>query len=396
MSNQTATIESDLKTSRAELPAPGAEPKASRPASAPTAAPRRKRFGLALLAVLMAGATIWGARVVHQMLTHEKTDNAYVRGSIHTISSRLSGVVQEVLVDENSVVTAGQPLVKLDSRDLEIRRDEARVAIDEINAQSGQVTAQLAEVEAQSRLSDAQVTEAAAQLAREEATSAKAAADLERADHLFNEHGNGVISRADYDAVKASLQTAVASADAARAALAGAQAVADSAKAKFQAARAACDAALAQKRVAETKLKDAELQLSYTTITAPAAGRISRKNVEVGDHLQPGQALFALVEPRVWIEANFKETQLARMRSGQPVEITVDAIPGRTFRGTVESFSPATGAQFALLPPDNASGNFTKVVQRVPVKIVFAPDSIAAVQDRVRPGLSTIVSVDVR
>jgi membrane fusion protein, multidrug efflux system len=396
MNERTTVIESDLNDERDELLVSDGEPSTEQPARQPAATPHRKRFGLALLSVLAIGATIWGARFVHQMLTHEKTDNAYVRGSIHTISSRVAGVVQEVLVEENSVVVAGQPLVKLDSRDLEIRRDEARVAIDQSDAQLEQATAQFADIEAQTRLADAQVTQAAAEVARQEANATKAGADLERASRLFTGPGSGVISRSDFDAVKASVQTTVAGVDAARASLAGARAGTESTRAKLQAAQAARDSALAQKRVAETKLKDAELQLSYATITAPVSGRISRKNIETGDHLQAGQALFALVEPQVWIEANFKETQLARMHAGQSVLITVDALPGRSFHGSIESFSPATGAQFALLPPDNASGNFTKVVQRVPVRIVFAPDSIAAAADKVRPGLSTIVTVDVR
>jgi membrane fusion protein (multidrug efflux system) len=142
-------------------------------------------------------------------------------------------------------------------------------------------------------------------------------------------------------------------------------------------------------------LADAQLQLSYTTVTAPSPGRIGRKQVEVGQRVQPGQPLLALVEVSPWIVANFKETQLERMRPGQPVEIKVDAYPGRIFRGYVESFSPASGAQFALLPPENATGNFTKIVQRVPVKIVFDPESIKGFESMLLPGMSVVPTVDV-
>ena len=183
----------------------------------------------------------------------------------------------------------------------------------------------------------------------------------------------------------------------------GAQAGADIAAAALQAAgsalksaEAAADAAQAQEKVAEANLKDAELQLSYTGILAPAAGRIGKKNLETGNRVQPGQALLALVQPDVWVVANFKETQLARMRPGQPVRLWVDAFPGREVAGHVESLAPASGAAFALLPPDNATGNFTKIVQRVPVKIVFDSQSASDPEGRLVPGLSAIVEVKVR
>src|SRR6202044_662103 len=161
------------------------------------------------------------------------------------------------------------------------------------------------------------------------------------------------------------------------------QAAAESAEAQWAAAKASVAAQ-------EAAVRDAERELSYATIYAPTDGRIGNKNVEMGNRVQVGQALFALVEPEVWITANFKETQLKKMRVGQPVEFTVDSLGGRVFTGTVDSLSPASGSQFALLPPDNATGNFTKVVQRVPVKIVLDSESIRDVEDRLRPGLSTV------
>jgi membrane fusion protein (multidrug efflux system) len=154
--------------------------------------------------------------------------------------------------------------------------------------------------------------------------------------------------------------------------------------------------AQAQRRTAEVGLADAELQLSYTTVSAPVAGTLGRKSVEAGQRVQPGQALLAVVADQKWVVANFKETQLASMKVGQNVSIRIDALPSRAFRGYVESFSPASGAQFALLPPDNATGNFTKIVQRVPVKIVFDPEDIKGFESRIVPGLSTVVSVQLR
>lgn len=144
---------------------------------------------------------------------------------------------------------------------------------------------------------------------------------------------------------------------------------------------------------AKARLDEAKLQVDYTQITAPASGTVGRKNVEAGNRVQPGQTLMVIVEDQTWIIANFKETQLAKMKPGQPVDLEIDALPGKTFTGKIESISPASGNQFALLPADNATGNFTKIVQRVPVKIVFDPESIKDDLDRIRPGLSVVVRV---
>jgi membrane fusion protein (multidrug efflux system) len=147
---------------------------------------------------------------------------------------------------------------------------------------------------------------------------------------------------------------------------------------------------------AQASLKDAQLQLSYTNISAPNQGRIGRKVVEVGQRVQPGQPLMAIVNNDYWVVANFKETQLERMQPRQPVEIKLDAFPHHPFMGRVESISPASGSTFALLPPDNATGNFTKIVQRIPVKVVFDPQSIRGYESRIAPGMSAEVSVELK
>ncbi len=173
-------------------------------------------------------------------------------------------------------------------------------------------------------------------------------------------------------------------------------------KQEFDAAKAALGmesglrVATAQRQNLQSQPENAHLQLSYNAITAPVAGRTSRRNAEFGAYVQPDHTLVAIVEPAVWIEANFKETQLAKMRVGQPAEITINALPGHEFLGTVESFSPASGAQFAILPPDNAIGNFTEVVQRVPLRVRFDADSIRGYEDRLRAGFSAVVAVRVK
>lgn len=147
--------------------------------------------------------------------------------------------------------------------------------------------------------------------------------------------------------------------------------------------------------IAQATRENAALQLSYTSVVSPAAGRIGKKTVEEGNRIQPGQTMLTVVAETKWVVANFKETQLSSMKVGNPATIRIDAIPGKKFEGTVESFSPATGSQFALLPSDNATGNFTKIVQRLPVKIVFNPKSIEGYEDRIVPGLSAVITVKV-
>lgn len=332
-----------------------AEPKA-------VSAKRRSPVRTIVFVVVLVAGGWWGVRTVQRMMTHVETDNAYVTGHVHLVSPRVSGVVSEVRVEENSLVKEGDVLVRLDPRDA-----ESRVA---------QASAQVAHAEAQVGQSRSQITDARAKVAQAEAQFEKADADFHRVKDLADKK---VASKQELDAASAAYDSSKAAVDAARA-------TGDSSEAALRMAEAG-------KQTDQAVLDDAKLQLSYTVVKAPSSGRVGRRNVEVGNHVQPGQPIFAVVEPNVWIEANFKETQLARMHAGQAVEVTIDAIPNEDFTGTVESFSPASGAQFAMLPPDNATGNFTKVVQRVPVRIHLDPGSIKNFQDRLRPGLSAIVAV---
>jgi membrane fusion protein (multidrug efflux system) len=313
-------------------------------------------------------AAAWsGYRWVDYIRTWVKTDNAFVAAHIHQVSSRVAGTVSEVLVEENEVVEAGKILARLDARDFEVKHQQA--------------LAQVAQANAYLQQAEAQVAQARAGETREQAQATKAQQDLERAKALS--HGaHGAISKQEFDAAQAAADTA--------------QATLKVAGSAVQSAEAATSAARAQQQVAQANLKDAELQLSYTDIRAPAAGRIGRKNLETGNRVQPGQALLALVRPDVWVTANFKETQLARMKPGQPVRLRVDAVPGRAFSGHVESLAPASGSQFALLPPDNATGNFIKIVQRVPVRIAVDSAGTGDCQGRMVPGMSAVVEVKVR
>lgn len=324
-------------------------------------------MGLALGGVVLLGILVYlGARYVAYARGWVSTDNAYVAAHMHSISPRVAGTVKEVLVDENQEVLAGAVLARLDARDFEVHRQQA--------------LAQVAQAGARVQESEAHIAQARAQVASDQARATKAKNDLVRANSLYGE-GSGAISKQELDLARADAQ-------AAEAALQGAESALDSASASAAAAQA-------MKQAAQANLREAELQLSYTEILAPAAGRIGKKNLETGNHVQPGQAVLALVQTDIWVSANFKETQLTHLQPGQPVQVRVDAFPGIVLRGKVASLSPGSGAQFALLPPDNATGNFTKIVQRVPVRIGLDRSSLGILEGRLVPGMSAAVEVKV-
>jgi len=317
----------------------------------PAAPPRNKRqivflvMGVAALALVGFGAKRWWFS-----RSHVSTDNAQVDGHIIPILPKVGGFVAEVRVRENQEVKAGDTLVVLDDRDFRVRLAQT----------DADLAALLATVSSRTRVGQAEAAVAQAQ-----ANALKAHADLGRMEPLAQQD---IVSAQQLDAARAAASAADAQLAASQAALVGADA-------RVAASRAARD--------------QAALQLSYTSITAPSAGVVSKKAVEVG---QPLMALVPLQD--VWVVANLKETETADVTPGDPAEITVDAYPGRRFRGQVESLSPATGAKFSLLPPDNATGNFTKVVQRVPVRIRLAGPADPA--HPLRPGMSAVVTIQTK
>jgi membrane fusion protein, multidrug efflux system len=327
----------------------------------------REAAGAAVVIAVLAATAYWYL----ELRGRESTDDAFVEGHMVLISPRVAGQVAEVLVEENSRVRAGQPLVRLDPADFEARIAHAKADLEA----------------AKNRIAQSQAAaEGAAAQARGAAARVKhAEQELERAKGLFDRK---VSSQNQLDG-------AIADRDAAAAELHAAQ--------QRELAERAAVANGAPVLQAEAALREAELALSHATINAPFDGDVGRKSVEVGANVSPGQALFALASREGnWVNANFKETQVGRMRPGDPVEIRVDAYPDRVWRGHVESISPATGAKYALLPPDNATGNFTKVVQRIPVRIALDPEpgtpdvASGPPTDPLSVGLSVTVSVRVR
>ena len=341
----------------------------------------RRRFVLPILALAVIAGGVWGVRKWSYGRSHESTDNAQVDGHLVPILAKVGGFVTSVRVRENVHVNDGAELVHIDDSEYKVRlaQAEADLAAAVSVAGSRGVTGQ-AEAQIQTAASQRQVVDA--QIAAAEANRQKAVSDLARLKELADKQ---IVSRQQLDAAQAAADAAIANETAVRrqASAAGAGVVNAEAGARF--ARARLGAASAAR-------DNAALQLSYTSVTAPLSGVVSRKQVEVGQLVQPGQPLMTVVgDTGVWVTANYKETQLAEVHVGNRAEIDVDAYPGCRAEGKVESIGAATGAKFALLPPDNATGNFTKVVQRVPVRIAVTRGCGA--EQPLRPGMSVYAHV---
>ena len=356
-----------------EAPAGGS--KTLPPAKGKKSLPRWLALPVVIL-VLAVGAWYW-----QYSSQFEETDDAYVTGHEHPVSFRVPGTISEVLVDDNQLVKQGEPIARLDPRDYQVALAGAKATLDQTKAQLVQSQAQ--QIQAGAQLNQAKAQAEAARAQRDDSQR-----NFQRDSQLFYQ-GRGVISKQDLDNAQYQFQGNEATYNAALAAT-------KVAEANLQTAQAQEKAASAQVEVASEQVQNAELQLSYATVYAPSDGRVSQKTFETGQRVQAGQAGLSISEPRVWVVANFKETQLGRIRPGQPVEVRVDALPHHEFIGRVDSFQAGTGAVFALLPPDNATGNFTKIVQRVPVKILFDPASIRGYEQLIVPGLSVNPKIRVK
>jgi len=347
-----------------------------------------------LLGLVVVAALAWGARFAYTVYCYEDTDDAYLASHLHQVSAQIDGTVQAVRVRDNQSVRAGDPLVQLDPLEFQLmeRRAQAEVA----QAQADQARADAASLQASAQVSeaDARAGQARAQIGQAQAEMDLARINRDRTVQLF--HNGGAVTQSEVDNAESAYHVTQAAVEAAQANRRAQEASIASSNASIAAAKAQSAAARAAVAAEEAAVNDAQRKLGYAQILAPADGRIGNKNVEPGNREQAGQTLLVVVEPNPWVVANFKETQLARLHAGMPAEITIDALPGHTLHGTIDSIAPASGAQFALLPADNATGNFTKVVQRVPVKITLDAPEAKDLGERIRPGLSATVSVRVR
>ena len=386
---------------------------------------RDSRFRI-VLAILIVVLVVAGIFVYHYVTGYESTDDAQVDGHINSISARISGHVVKLNVDDNQYVQAGTVLVEIDPADYQVAYDRAKADFEDAQAAAvaagvnvpitsvnttGQVSASEADVDSAGagiKASQQQFEAAKAQLQETEANNVKAQNDLVRYKQLVDKQE---ISQQQYDAAVAAAKASAATVEATRASADAAQqqvtqaqgklvqaqanwANAKTAPRQMQVIRARAASALAEAQRKKADLDQAALNLQYTKIIAPVNGVVSDRTVEVGQNVSPGQEELKVINlDDIWITANFKETQLRKMRVDQPVDIEVDA-NGKTYRGKINSIAGASGARFSLLPPENATGNYVKVVQRIPVKIVLDPGSNS--QHELRPGMSVTPKVRIR
>ena len=329
---------------------------------------------LVALAVAAGGGAYWWQ--VGRFI--ESTDNAYVEADISAVSPKVQGYVHEIRVGDNQRVRAGDVLVTIDDRDFAAKLTQAQ--------------AQLAQQQAAITTIEHQIVQQQSMIAEAEATVASAEADRLRAQQDFVRYRELEQTAA---ASRQRLETAQADARKSEAALAKAKAALVAERNRLPVLESQRQEAMAKRGQLEATVELARIDLDDTVIRAPVDGVIGNRSVQIGQLVKPGTQLLVVVPlPEVHVVANFKETQLARMRAGQQVTITVDAFPGSRIAGEVESFAPASGSEFSLLPPENATGNFTKIVQRLPVRI--AVPAGGALAGLLRPGLSVEVAVDTR
>jgi membrane fusion protein (multidrug efflux system) len=353
------------------------EPEIVEPAIAARTRWRRPLMIGAVVLIALAAA-VFGARwfLVGRYL--ETTDDAYLQADSVTVSPKIAGYVAEVAVGDNQQVTAGQVLVRIDDRDYK--------------AELAQSEAQLASANADLRNVEAQIVQQKARLAANDAQIASAGALLDYAGSESARYRNLVESGAVSQQKSQLAQTDLKRSNAA---LGEAKAMLETARAQLAILETQRDKAAAAIQSAEAMREQSRLRLSFTTITAASDGAVGDRSVRVGQFVQPGSRLITIVPVHdIYLIANFKETQLGHMYRGEHVSFTLDAFPDLTLEGTIDSLAPGTGAQFALLPAENATGNFTKIVQRVPVKIRIDPKALHGVD--LRPGLSATATVDTR
>jgi membrane fusion protein (multidrug efflux system) len=321
-----------------------------------------------ILALAFAFAVIVGLVYLVNSAAYQSTDDAFIDGHIVPVSAQVAGRVQSVYVDDNQSVSQGHLVVELDPRDFDaaVRQKAAALASSQAQAVATEAAGQQAIAHVKTEQATVESDQATA--AADAAQSDKAQSDLKRNEDLFK---TKVVSPQDVDQFRATAKSARATLTAAEKKVLSDEALVSEAQAEVATYVGLLQTVNAQIRESDANLASAKLNQSYTKVWAPESGWVTQKSVESGAYVQAGQNLFALVPKQVWVTANFKEDQIRQMRPGQPVEVGVDALHGQKFRGHIDSIQAGSGARFSLLPPEDATGNYVKVVQRVPVKIVF-------------------------
>jgi membrane fusion protein, multidrug efflux system len=343
------------------------------------------------LSVLFVLAAIAATDFLLKSRSHESTDDAFIDAHVVAVAPKVAGRVWAVQVEMNQDVKKRDMLFEIDPRDYKATLAQATAAVQVATAKRATAQTAYDQALAQLKTSEAEAEAARADVAATEAEATMAASDLERSRQLVK---GGAISKQELEHAGSASTSAQANLQSIRRKAAAADAQVAQANAQLGAAKAQISAAEAEIEQAQANEAQAQLNLDYTRVIAPTDGRVTNKTVEPGAYVQVGQSLLAIVPREPWVTANFKETQLNEMRPGQPVMIHIDAYPERDFRGHVESIQAGSGARFSLLPPENASGNYVKVVQRVPVKIVF--DELPDGDRMIGPGMSAVPTVQMR
>jgi membrane fusion protein (multidrug efflux system) len=339
--------------------------------------------------IVFAGLLYFALSYLILFWTHESTDDAFIEGHVVSIAPRIAGQVLAVHVLDNQWVHANDLLVEIDPADYAVKLGQKQAAAESQNANYQTVLAAYELMGKKVATAEASVRKARADAEASDAKAKRAAADFARTQELRNQN---TISQQEFDAAKAAAISAQADLNSAQENATEEASKVDEAKAQLNAASAEAGMALSQWQEAQTNVAAARLDLSYTRLLAPSDGLVTRKAVEPGDYVQTGQTLLSIVPTEVWVVANFKESQLKHMKPGQRAAVSIDALD-RSFAARVDSVQAGTGARFSLLPPENATGNYVKVVQRVPVKIVF--DEPLPAGHTIGPGLSVTPSVQV-
>lgn len=360
--------------------------------TAPPAPKKNNKTFIIVLALLLVGGGWFGITKYLHAQKHEETDDAQVEANISPVIPRVAGYVKEVRVKDNQIVKKGDTLLILDDRDLALKVLQAEAAL--ATAQSNLGAAQATTNASKSNIASTQagISVADAQIEAAKINVWRTTQDYDRYANLIKDHS---ITQQQYEQASAAKQTAEKQLQILQSQKNQVSQQTNSVASQSNATSSQIGVANAVIKQREVEVAEAKLNLSYAVITAQESGMISKVNLQEGQFLQPGQSVFSIVLSNdMWVVGNFKETQFEKMRIGQKVTVHADAFPGHSFEATLTSFSPATGSRFALLPPDNASGNFVKVVQRLPVKIEFNKPSDSLV-NHLKPGMNVTVDVHV-
>ncbi len=349
-----------------------------------------KKFIFIIATLVILGVVYGTYKYVHS-LSHETTDDAQIAANMSSIIPHVGGYVDKVFVSDNQKVKKGDTLFTIDNRDYSVKMEQAEAGLMAAQNQVNVAEASIGSYQANAAASSAQITSAGSNIETARIKLGRATSDFKRYANLYENHS---ITAQQYEQAQAAMQEAQEQLKILQSQKKAVSSQTNAANSQTEISKKQVGVAEANVKAAQAMVDAAKLNLDYTAVLAPIDGQLSNVSLQAGQFVQPGQSLFYLVNTDdKWVIANFKETQLDKMRVGQKVSVEIDAYPGEDFEATITNFSPATGARFSLLPPDNATGNFVKTVQRLPVKIEFAKENDAEKIALLRSGMN--VNVDV-